>query len=150
MPYKGKFRPSNPHKYDGNPTEIIYRSGLELRFMQHLDNSSGVIKWQSEEFFIPYRDASRDNTWHRYFPDFLVVVKHGTDTLTQLIEVKPAKQCQPPTGTLHRDGRKNRRLLTEQLTWVQNNCKWEAAKEYCADRGWKFKIVTDKDILGLK
>jgi hypothetical protein len=150
MPYKGKFRPSNPSKYDGNPTEIIYRSGLELRFMSYLDTNTGVIKWQSEEFCIPYKDASRNGTWHRYFPDFLVVVKHGTGTLTQLIEVKPAKQCEPPKGVMHKDGRKNRRLLTEQLTWVQNNCKWEAAKEYCADRNWKFKIVTDKDILGLK
>jgi len=150
MAYKGKFRPVNPQKYDGDPTGIIYRSGLELRFMSYLDNNPGVIQWQSEEFCIPYRDASRNNTIHRYFPDFLIVVKHTTGTLTQLIEVKPAKQCEPPKGTPHKDGRRNRRLLTEQLTYIQNQCKWSAAREYCADRNWKFKIVTDKDIQSLK
>ena len=142
MPYKGKFRPSNPSKYDGDSTGIIYRSSLELRFMQHLDSSVGVIKWQSEELFIPYRDASRDNTWHRYFPDFVVTVKQGAGTLTQMIEVKPLKQTMPPKVPTKR----TRRSLNEQLTWVQNNCKWQAATEYCLDRGWKFKFITEKDL----
>ena len=33
MSYKGKFKPKNPNKYKGNPTNIIYRSLLERRFM---------------------------------------------------------------------------------------------------------------------
>lgn len=149
MAYSGRFRPSNPKKYTGDPTNIVYRSGIELRFMSYLDSNPGIVSWSSEETIVPYFDGATQR-YRRYFPDFLVVVKNGTGTVTQLIEVKPAKQLSPPTGTLHTDGRKNRRLLKEQLTYITNQCKFKAATAYCEDRGWKFKIITDKDIQGLK
>jgi hypothetical protein len=112
--------------------------------MQHLDSSPGVIQWQSEEFPIPYFDPST-NRMRRYFVDFKVVVKNGTGTLTQLIEIKPAKQCEPPKVPAKR----TRRFITEMLTYGTNQAKWKAAEEYCLDRGWKFKIITEKD-LGMK
>ena len=34
-------------------------------------------------------------------------------------------------------------------TWVVNQAKWKAAKEFCADRGYEFKIMTEDD-LGIK
>lgn len=141
MAYKGRFRPSHPEKYDGDTTNIIYRSGLELRFMQYLDSNSNVIKWQSEEFSIPYFDPST-NKWRRYFVDFLVVTRNGKGTLTQLVEIKPASQCQPPKIPAKR----TRRFITEMLTWGTNQAKWNAASEFAADRGWKFKVITDKDL----
>lgn len=141
MAWKGHFRPNNPHKYDGDTTGIIYRSSLELRFMQHLDSSPGVIQWQSEEFFIPYFDPST-NKARRYFIDFKVVVKQGDKTMTQLIEIKPSKQCEPPKVP----AKKTRRFITEMLTYGTNIAKWKAAEEYCLDRGWKFKIITEKDL----
>lgn len=144
MAWQGRFKPNNPQKYDGDPTNIIYRSSLELRFMQHLDSSPGVLKWQSEEFFIPYFDPST-NRPRRYFVDFLVVVKHGESTLTQLIEIKPANQCNPPKIP----AKKTRRFVNEVLTYGTNQAKWKAATDYCLDRGWKFKVITEKD-LGIK
>lgn len=149
VPYKGRFRPNNPQKYSGDPTNIVFRSGIELRFMSYLDSNPGVVSWVSEETIVPYFDPAT-NRYRRYFPDFLVVVKHGTGTLTQLIEIKPLSQTLPPKGTPHQDGRKNRRLLKEQLTYITNQAKFAAATEYAADRGWKFKVITDKDIQGLK
>ena len=141
MVYKGKFRPNFPEKYDGDPTNIIYRSSLELRFMQYLDSNSGVLKWQSEEFFIPYFDPAT-NRMRRYFPDFLVVVKQGDTTLTQLIEIKPASQTVPPKVPT----KKTKRFIKETLTYGTNLSKWKHAEEYCKDRNWKFKIITDKDL----
>ena len=143
MAWKGRFRPNNPQKYDGDPTNIIYRSRLELRYMQYLDGNSGVIKWSSEETIVPYYDHTRKR-WRRYFPDFIVTTKNKTF----MVEVKPHSQCSPPTGTMHKDGRKNRRLIKEQLTYATNLAKWEAAKEYCADRKWDFIIITEKDLGG--
>lgn len=141
LAYKGKFRPNHPEKYDGDPTNIVYRSGLELRFMQYLDSNSGVLKWQSEEFFIPYFDPSTSK-WRRYFVDFLVVVKQGDGTLTQLVEIKPDSQTRPPKVP----AKKTRRFINEMLTYGTNQAKWLAAEEYCKDRNWKFKIITDKDL----
>jgi hypothetical protein len=35
------------------------------------------------------------------------------------------------------------------MTWGVNEAKWKAATAYCEERGWKFKIFTEKE-LGLK
>lgn len=145
MAWKGRFRPSHPEKYDGDPTNIIYRSRLELRYMQYLDSNSGVIKWSSEETIVPYFDPVRKR-WRRYFPDFIVRTKAGTT----MVEIKPSKETEAPTGMMHKDGRKNRRLLREQLTYATNLAKWTAAKDYCADRKWRFQIITEKDLGGWK
>jgi hypothetical protein len=36
--------------------------------------------------------------------------------------------------------------LVESLTYLKNEAKWKAASEYCKDRGWEFKIVTEKEL----
>ena len=96
MSYKGKFRPKNPKKYKGNPTNIIYRSLLERRFMVYLDNTPAVLKWSSEEIIIPYVSPI-DNRVHRYFPDFYMKFKNKSNiTVEQLIEIKPSKHTKPP------------------------------------------------------
>ena len=41
--YKGKFKILNPKKYMGNPTNIIYRSLMELRFMRQCDKSDKCV-----------------------------------------------------------------------------------------------------------
>jgi hypothetical protein len=32
------------------------------------------------------------------------------------------------------------------MTWGVNEAKWKAADAYCKDRGWKFVVVTEKDL----
>ena len=54
MSYKGKFRPKNPNKYKGNPSNIIYRSLLERRMMVYLDKNPEIEHWASEELPIRY------------------------------------------------------------------------------------------------
>lgn len=146
MPTQGFFKPKNPKKYKGDPTNIVYRSGWELKLMLYLDSRPEVVSWSSEEITIPYR-SPKDGRIHRYFPDFVVtkINKDGKKETT-LIEVKPSKQTQPPVRTR---GKSNKTFLTEVFEWGKNQAKWEAAKEYCKDRGWKFEIFTEKQ-LGIK
>ena len=66
--YKGLFRPKNPSKYRGDPSNIIFRSSWELRFMTYLDAHPDVLEWSSEEFCIPYVSPI-DGRIHRYFPE---------------------------------------------------------------------------------
>ena len=111
MSYKGKFKPKNPKKYKGNPTNIIYRSLLERRFMVYLDNTPAVLKWSSEEIIIPYV-SPLDNRVHRYFPDFYMKYKNSSGQIVEdLIEVKPFKQTSPPNPKrkLTKTGRKSKR-----------------------------------------
>src|SRR6056297_545767 len=96
MAYKGRFKPKNPKKYMGDPTNIIYRSRWELLLMSYCDRHPHVVEWASEEVVIPYRSPI-DGRIHRYFPDFLVkrINKKGIKE-TILIEVKPEYQTVPP------------------------------------------------------
>ena len=55
MSYKGKYKPSYPKKYKGDPNNIVYRSLWERKFMVYCDNNQNILKWGSEEFIVPYR-----------------------------------------------------------------------------------------------
>lgn len=142
---KGKFKPKHPEKYRGDPTEIYYRSGWELKLMLYLDSRPEILSWGSEEVIIPYRSPI-DGKIHRYFPDFIVtkINKEGKKE-TAIIEVKPASQTRPP----ERQNKVTRRYITEVKTWGINEAKWKAALNFCEDRGWSFHIFTEKE-LGIK
>ena len=142
MAYKGRYKPNHPEKYIGNPTNIIYRSLLERRFMVYCDKNSSILEWGSEEVIVPYKSPV-DNRMHRYFVDFIVKLKNKDGiTETLLIEVKPKKQCAAPK----KPKKKTRRYLTEIKTWGVNNAKWKAATEYAENKGWKFIIMTDETL----
>ena len=146
MSYKGKFKPKNRVKYKGDHTAITYRSLWELRFMRYLDTTPSVLKWSSEEIVIPYRSPI-DGRRHRYFPDFWVRVKTSEGLVKEsLIEVKPKAQCSPPKGAPPKDRRKRGRFIREVKTWGINEAKWKAAKAYCDDRKWGWKILTEDDL----
>ena len=145
MAYSGKFSPKNPQKYRGDFTNIIYRSTWECRVMTWLDNNDSIIEWGSEELVIPYRSPV-DNRVHRYFPDFYGKVKQKDDTIrVMILEVKPARQTKPP----EKKKKVTKQYIQEVVTWGVNEAKWKAATEFCLDRGWTFKILTEHD-LGLK
>ena len=140
--YKGKYKPMNPSKYLGDPTNVVYRSSWERQCMLYFDKNDNIVKWGSEEIVIPYR-SPLDRRVHRYFVDFVIKVRTADGKLeTHLIEVKPFKQTKPPQTP----ARKTRRYLNEVTTYVVNEAKWKAAEEYCKDRLWKFQIITENEL----
>lgn len=140
--HKGRFSPKNPQKYKGDPTNIIFRSGWERKVMKYLDENNAVLEWNSEEIVIPYI-CPTDNRRHRYFPDFLVKarMKDGS-TQTMIWEVKPKKETREP----QKKKRITKQYITEVMTWGKNQAKWKAASEYCLDRGWTFKLITEDEL----
>jgi hypothetical protein len=138
---QGKFKPKNYKKYKGDPTTIVYRSGWELKFMNWCDGDRSVVSWSSEEVVIPYK-CPTDNKVHRYFPDFWLKIKEPTGTQEYLVEVKPLKQTQQPKP----QKRQTKRYITEVLTYAKNDAKWRAAQEYCDDRKWNFRIITEREL----
>jgi len=142
MAYSGKFTPKNPQKYVGDYKNIIYRSSWECRVMSWLDNSPDIISWASEELTIPYISPV-DGKRHRYFPDFIVKVKNKDGKVsTMMIEVKPQKQSVEPA----KRSRVTKQYITEVMTYGINQAKWKAAQEYCLDKGWQFKVLTEKEL----
>ena len=147
MAYQGSFRPRNPNKYLGDPTNVIYRSHWELKLMSYLDKHPHVIKWCSEEIVIPYKSPI-DGRWHRYFPDFYVEqINRSKKKEKILIEVKPKYQTVPPA--VQRGKKPTKRYINEVKTWGVNQAKWAAAEEYCKDHGFIWQIMHE-DHLGIK
>ena len=142
MSYKGKYYPSFPRKYKGDPTNIVYRSLWERKFMVYCDKNQNILEWASEEIAIPYR-STIDNRVHRYFPDFYMKVKETNGKIKNyVIEVKPAKQTKPPK----KPKRQTKGYIREAYEYARNQAKWKMAKEFCADRQWEFKVVTEKEL----
>ena len=107
---------------------------------KYLDLNENVKKWASEELSIPYY-SHVDMKWRKYFPDFLCeLIEKDGELKTYLIEVKPLKQTKPP---VKKTGKK---YLNEMATFSINNSKWEAAKKFCDENGWTFKIITEKEL----
>lgn len=146
MAYKGVFRARNPKKYKGDASNIIYRSRWELKLMMHLDEHPDVIEWSSEEVVIPYKSPI-DGRMHRYFVDFYVKKKNRDGKIESvLIEVKPLAQTKAPEVTVTKGQKPTRRYINEVMTWGVNSAKWQAAEEFCKDRGWKFVIMTEREL----
>jgi hypothetical protein len=146
MSYKGKYQPSFPKKYKGDPTNIVYRSLWERTFMKYCDTNENILEWFSEEIAVPYRSPI-DNKIHRYFPDFYIKVKESNGSIKKyIIEIKPKKQTVEPIP----QKRKTKGYIYEVYEYAKNQAKWKAAEEWCADRGYEFKVLTEDDLFGVK
>ncbi len=142
MSYKGRFRPKNSKKYKGDPTKVYYRSLWERRFMHYCDTTPSILEWNSEEIVIPYV-SPLDNKVHRYFPDFYIKVRNVSGTVRrEIIEVKPKRQCEPPKVPK----RKTKKYLREVATYGVNQAKFKAAEEYCKNRKYNFRILTEEHL----
>ena len=143
MSYKGKYKPEYPKKYKGDPTNIVYRSLWERKFMRYCDLNESVHQWQSEEIIIPYKSPI-DNRIHRYFPDFFIkYTDRNGKRRSVVIEVKPKRQLK----MREKNPRKRTKAWAHDVhNWVINQAKWKAAEEYCADRQYEFKIMTEDDL----
>ncbi len=142
MSYKGKYQPSYPQKYKGDPRNIVYRSLWERKFMKYCDLNENILEWGSEEIALPYRSPV-DNRVHRYFPDFYIKVKESTGQIKKyLIEIKPKKQTVEPKV----QQKKTKGYIYEVVEYAKNQAKWKAAKEFCEDRQWEFRVLTEDDL----
>jgi hypothetical protein len=143
---QGFFKPKNPDKYRGDPTNIVYRSGWEKRVMAWLDENKNVLSWSSEEVIIPYISPI-DGKVHRYFVDFYVeAIDKNAQIKTMLLEVKPAAQAKEPV----KKKRTTKQYVTEVMTYGINQAKWHAAKRYAEKQGWEFKVITEAELFGKK
>jgi len=139
--HQGIYKIKNRHKYKGDPDNIVFRSSWELKVLKYLDEHPAILWFASEELPIPYINPV-DKKKHRYFPDFILRVKKkdGSEE-THMWEIKPFRQTQMPTQK-----RKTKRFLEESVTYAINQEKWRAAELFCLEHGWKFSVITEKDL----
>jgi len=141
-PQPRKYTPRHPEKYEGDYTNVWARSSWELKFFNWCDSNPSIVKWCSEEIIIPYR-CPTDNRVHRYFPDAKIQVRDKDGKLhVYIVEIKPYKQTKPPV----KRRQTQQQYLNEVMTWGKNTAKWKATEEYCKDRGYKFKLITEREL----
>ena len=140
--YKGRYRIENIKKYKGDISDVIYRSSWELKFMRWCDSNPSVLEWGSETVIISYRSPV-DNNVHRYFVDFYIKIQDkDKKILKYLIEIKPEKFTKPPPIPQ----KQTKRFIQEVFNYGINQSKWKAASSFCDDRGWKFLVLTERDL----
>lgn len=131
--HQGIINPATLHKYYKGCSDdpIIYRSGLELQFIEYCENSPMVAKWASEPIQINYFNRLLGRT-QNYYPDYIIENDKGVRCI---VEVKPYNQTIKPDVT-------DSAWLKE--AWVVNVDKWKAAKAFADANDMKFIIVTEK------
>lgn len=138
---QGLYKPTNRQKYKGH-SDPRYLSSWELRFFRWCDKNPAVLEWSSESIIIPYVNPI-DGKAHRYMVDNKVVMREGDKTTKYLIEIKPYKQTHKPTS---HGNKKKSTMLYESLEYVRNQAKWAAAKKWSDKHGYKFQILTEKEL----
>ena len=131
--HQGYIDPKSLKKYftECKNEPIIYRSGLELQFIQHCENNPKIAKWASESIKIPYFNRLLQKEAN-YYPDYIIENYKGEVTI---VEIKPYNQTVKPQE-------QDSRWL--KSSWVCNVDKWTAAKQFADAHNFKFIIITEK------
>ncbi len=135
---QGRYTPINPNKFEGDLTNIVFRSSWELRCLQFFDNNPAITKVMSEEIKIPYWNPVKRKPAN-YYPDFYIELRDKVGNIRrELLEIKPQSQIVEQANE----------TTYAKLTRAINYAKWEAAVKWCKDHGIVFRILSENDIFG--
>ena len=139
-----QYVPRNTHKYIGRyPIKI--KSSWERKFCQWLDVNTSVIKWSIENIHIQYYDPVQMKN-RRYYPDFYMEVLGKEDKVNKyIVEIKPQHETVLPKKS---SGKSKKTMLYQEATYLTNQAKWKAAKQYCGKLGYDFRIITEQQLFG--
>ena len=159
---QGIFCPKKPEKciningsLDKNDANITYRSSWELKFMRFCDRYDSILEWGSEVLKVPYI-SEVDGKEHVYITDFYFVCRDRNGKVTKyILEVKPKSQMPrlDESGQIIYPDPPKTRSQRAINSWQErcnvlrvNNSKWRAARRWCRDHGFVFKVLTEEEI----
>ena len=94
--------------------------------------------FSSEGHRIKYFDPTSGKN-RIYYPDFYVMFNNRKKFI---VEVKPEKDMRMP-----KRGKKSQKtMMIREHTFLINQAKFKAAKQYCKKLEYKFIIITEKDL----
>lgn len=109
---------------------VIFRSGLELEFINYCENNPSIKRWASEPLKIKYYSRLDDKEMN-YYPDFVIEKTNGSRII---VEIKPKAQTYKPTVYDN---------LWSKEAWVKNMDKWTAAYKFAKKHKMSFVIVCE-------
>jgi hypothetical protein len=149
----GYYEPVNPEKWiitesfdmkKGKPG-IKYRSSWEHMFFKFMDFNDNIVKANSEGMVIPYQNPVTGKT-SKYYMDAMMETKGGK---IWLVEIKPYAQTippKPPRGNSKNPQKAEQNYIKAIETYAINQAKWKATEILCEEKGWIFKIITEKEL----
>lgn len=140
---QGIYKPINSQKYRGNDYPR-FLSSWELKLFRWCDMNENVIEWESEGIAIPYHNPVTEKTSF-YFPDVILKLKSNDSIKKYLIEIKPFRQTQDPKN-FDQGKKRKKTIIYENLNYIKNQAKWEAAKKWADKMGYEFTILTEKEL----
>ena len=138
--HQSYFEPKNRNKFSGS-YPIICRSLLERKFCEYLDTNDEILFWNSEGLTIQYISIV-DNKQHKYYPDFIFKTK----TERVIVEVKPSGHLIKPKEPKKQTVRSLKNYRISMKIYLTNYSKFEAAKKFAAENGFKFVWITEQEI----
>jgi len=126
--------------------------------MEWCDKNTNVIKWAYEPYCIEYVNKPVPNlpTWtselcdnkqHRYYIDFHVELKDNQGNIKiYIIEIKPKRFTTEPKEPKKKTRAATVRYVNEMKEFVKNQNKWAVANEFCSQKGYEFKILTENNL----
>ena len=112
----------------GDP--VIFRSSLELEFINYCENHPSIKRWASEPLKIKYY-SRLDGKEMNYYPDFVIEKTNGSRII---VEIKPKSQTYKPTVYDN---------LWSKQAWVKNMDKWIAAYKFAKEHNMSFIVVSE-------
>jgi hypothetical protein len=100
-----------------------FESSLERDWLILLDFDSRVERILEQPFTINHE---HDGKSRRYTPDVLASYKYAYDRWTEVYEVKP--------------------LAVLKADWNLFRPRFKAAVHFCRERGWRFRIITERHL----
>ena len=109
---------------------VIFRSGLELEFINYCENHPSIKRWASEPIKIKYF-SRLDGKEINYYPDFVIEKTNGSRII---VEIKPKSQTYKPTVYDN---------LWSKEAWIKNMDKWVAAYIFAKEHKMSFVVVCE-------
>ncbi|BBI90393.1 head completion protein [Tenacibaculum phage PTm1] len=139
---QGYYDVRKSKKYYGD-TPVIYRSGLEFKFMTWCERSPRVLKWSSEPNKSIKYTCPRTGKERNYYIDFIIELASGDKFL---VEVKPFSQMKDAEAFSKHAKMLGRLPNINESNKVasMNDAKWRYAKKYAEKHNMKFIIITER------
>lgn len=139
--HQGVYEIKNWEKYKGTKCPR-FLSSYEEHTYSWADRTPAVLEWSVETIVVPYYNPIKQRK-ARYIVDLWLKYKDKNGNIRiDLIEIKPSSQVQKV-----KRGKKQKHVYEEEMmTWAVNQAKWQAAAAYAEERGWTFRLLTEKSI----
>ena len=132
--------------------------GIEEIWSSPLGRAQRTARISSEVLKLPYV-SEVDGKQHTYITDFYMKCQDVNGKVDKyIIEVKPESQSAKldenneliyPKPPKQKTQRSIRRWQEKCNVIRTNNSKWKAARRWCAEHGYIFKVLTERQILNM-